>query len=150
MVVIENARLVERRIQALRERRAGLASPRGTKGAIPGWAADVLVQTGLTRAEIEAFDAEPEVAGEGDFDTDVRELDAAIDQLEAELLQRPIETFAGIQALAEVGVARLRRMTTTDPDDVFFDAGAARALELLDRVVSELRRYEHTELRRVG
>ncbi len=150
MVVIENARLVERRIEALRARREALAATRGGRGSLPDWATEALVQVGMTRADIATFNAETATRGPEDIEAERRRIDAKIDKLEEELMRQPVDTLASLQALAEVGVARLRRVTATDPNDLFYDAGEAQALALLDRVVRELRRFEPEELRRVG
>ncbi len=151
MVVIADARLMERRLETLRRRRETLDTAPGSRQPLPDWAADALVSMGMTRAEIETADAEAAAApGADERERELTAVDAAIDALEAELLARRGDSLITLHALAEVALARLKRSAATDPGDVFYDAGEARAIALFERVVSGLGRLQEAELQRTG
>jgi hypothetical protein len=149
MVVIADTRLIERRRETLRTRRDPTPAPRGARAPMPGWAADALVALGMTRAEIAAADAEavaePDAEGGEPVDGD-----AAVAALEEELLARGGGSPTALYALAELALARLKRSASTDPDDVFYDAGEARAVTLFEHVVAGLERLQDGGWRRTG
>jgi hypothetical protein len=151
MAVIADARLIERRLETLRARRTELARPRGVRAPLPDWAADTLQALGMTRAEIATLDAEAAAEpGPDEQEAELRDTDEAIDALEQELLARRDDSPQALHALAEVALARLKRSAPLDPDDVFYDAGEARAVALLEQVVAGLGRLREEGWRRTG
>jgi hypothetical protein len=149
MVVIADTRLIERRLETARSRGGPPQASAGGPAPMPDWAADALVALGMTRAEIAAADA----ANAAELDPrerDVADTDAAIDALEDELMGREERSPATLHALAELALARLRRSAPTDPNDVFYDAGEARAVALLEQVVVGLAQLRDDGWRRTG
>lgn len=148
MVVIADTRLIERRLETVRARRERCDAAPGARAPIPDWAADALVALGMTRAEI--------AAAEATSDRDAREVDgigdtdAAIDALETELLGREDRSPATLHALAELALARLKRSAPSDPSDVFYDSGEARAIAVFEHVVAGLGRLRDEGWRRTG
>jgi hypothetical protein len=151
MVVIADARLLERRLETLRARREELKAAEGARAPIAGWAADALLALGMTRAEIAAADAEAAAApAPWERERELADTDSAIDALEDELLTASDGSPGALHALAEIALARLRRSVPTDPGDVFYDVGEVRALHLFEHVVDGLARLRETDLRRTG
>lgn len=149
MVVIADTRLLERRLETVRARRDPREAAPGAGAPLPDWAADALVALGMTRAEIAAAEAarEAELARRERADADA---DAAIDALEEELLGREDRSPATLHALGELALARLKRSAPTDPQDVFYDAGEAKAVALFEHVVAGLGRLRDEGWRRTG
>jgi histidinol-phosphate/aromatic aminotransferase/cobyric acid decarboxylase-like protein len=151
MVVIADTRLIERRLQTLRARRDQLTAPRGSRRPLPDWAAETLMALGMTRAEIAADEAALALEPSPDErERELAETEAAIEALEEELLLQGDGSAAALHALAELALARLKRSTTVDPKNVFYDAGEARAVALFEQVVSGLDRLRRTDWRRTG
>jgi hypothetical protein len=151
MALVADARLIERRLETTRARRAAAEAPAGTRAPLPDWAADTLVMLGMTRDEIaraEAETAAAPVADPGDAEDD--SADAAVEALEDALLARAGESLDAVHALAEIALARLKRSAPVDPNDVFYDAGEARAVALFEQVVAGLERLRGEEWRRTG
>lgn len=149
MAVIADARLIERRLETLRARREQLTAPAGSAQPLPPWAVDTLVAIGMTRAEIETIEAE-QCAGVDDREGELIETDAAIEALERELVVRGEGSLEAVHGLAEIALARLRSTVPGSPDDLFYDAGQARAVELVARVVAGLERLRTGNMRRTG
>jgi hypothetical protein len=151
MVVIADTRLIERRLETLRAERERLAAAPGARAPLPDWAADTLLALGMTRSEIAAADDEAAaaptratVAGE------LADTDAAIEALEEALLARRDRSPDALQALGEIALARLKRSAATDPSDVGYDAGQARAVALFEQVVRGLAQLTEADCRRTG
>lgn len=135
MSVVENARLIERRLEALRARRDRLPRTR----ALPPWAAEALLHAGMARHEIESFDAATAPFADPAAAERAR-LDDAIETLEGDLMLRGDDTLANLKALAELALARLRRASPSEP----------RALELVERVADGLQRLGTEPVRQAG
>lgn len=149
MAIVEHVRLIERRLASLRAERDRLSSPRGSTAQLPAWAADALVHAGMTRDEIERFDAEPAVDSE-DADAQRERLDDAIEALENELIMRSDHSLETLQGLAEIALGRLRRALPANPDDLFFDAGNAQTLRIVECLADGLTRLNEQPVRNVG
>lgn len=155
MALVADARLIERRLETTRARRAAAEASAGTRAPLPDWAADTLVMLGMTRDEIARAEAETaaETAAAPAADPDDAEpetADAAVEALEDALLARAGESLDAVHALAEIALARLKRSAPVDPNDVFYDAGEARAVALFEQVVAGLERLRGEEWRRTG
>jgi len=151
MVVIADTRLIERRLETLRARRERLAAPPGARAPLPAWAADTLVELGMTRREIASADAE--AAARPTPATSAGELadtDTAIEALEEALLARRDRSPDALYALGEIALARLKRSTAIDPSDLAYDAGQARAVALFEQVVRGLAQLAQVDCRRTG
>ncbi len=149
MVVIADTRLIERRLDTLRSRRDQGEPSHGARAPMPEWAADALVALGMTRAEIAAGDALAAADGERE-EPGVADTDDAIGTLEEELLRREDRSPATLHALAELALSRLKRSAPTDPNDVFYDAGEARAVALFEHVVGGLEQLREDGWRHTG
>ncbi len=157
MVIIADTRLLERRLQTVRARRDPDEAAPDAAAPLPDWAADALVALGMTRAEIAAaeaaraadLDRRERDGADADDDADA-DADAAIDALEEELLGREDRSPATLHALGELALARLKRSAPTDPQDVFYDAGEARAVALFEHILAGLGRLRDEGWRRTG
>lgn len=149
MAIVEHVRLIERRLASLRAERDRLNAPRGSTAQLPTWAADALVHAGMTRDEIARFDTEPTVALE-DIDAQRERLDDTIEALENELVMRSDHSLESLQGLAEIALGRLRHAIPSDPNDLFFDAGDAQTLRLVERLADGLARLNEPAVRNVG
>ncbi len=139
MVLIENARLKERRLEALRAKRRSPATVRPPATSLPNWAADVLVQVGMTRDEIAAFEAQV-----SDEDAEHASVEAAIDELQATLFLQGEQNVGALETLAQSVADRLRRnASATRP-------GAARRVVVVERGTGGLQRVDDGKTRRVG
>lgn len=142
-VVITNSVLVTRRIRELQRRRQGLvARQERLRGQLPEWAIEPLRLAGLTRDEIrrrvDEWASAESASGLHEVDQEIDALDRQIEELEELLVRTPSESVEEVSAVLELAVARLRDMIVTDPGDVFYDHGEARALSLLDHVRGDL------------
>lgn len=151
MALVADARLIERRLETMRARRAARSAPEGARVPLPDWAAETLVALGMTRDEIARADAEVAAAPTPDGDeADVDDADAALEALEDALVARGGESLDALHALGEIALARLRCSAALDPGDVFYDAGEARAVTLFEQVVANIGRLRAQEWRRTG
>jgi hypothetical protein len=142
-VVITNSVLVTRRIRELQRRREGLVvRQERLRGQLPEWAIEPLRLAGLTRDEIrrrvDEWASAESASGLHEIDQEIDALDRQVEELEELLVQTPSESVEEVSAVLDLAVARLRSMIVTDPGDVFYDHGEARALALLDHVRDDL------------
>ncbi len=149
MAIVENVRLIERRLAMLRAERDQLAHATQPDAILPPWAADALLHAGLTRHEIAAFNAAA-TSSEDALYAERSRLDDIIETLEQELAMRGDDTLETLQGLSELALARLERTLPVDPNDVFYDASNPGILSLLERVVNGLRRMNAEPIRQVG
>jgi hypothetical protein len=155
MTVITNSLLLVRRIGELHRRRQQLAERQDQlRQALPDWALEPLRLVGVSAAEVQELvgdlsQAEEEV-GLGEIDDQIERLDEEIEELERLLLCTRAQSLDGIEALLSLAVARLGAFTVTDPADVFYDHGEARALALLERTLGDLQALLQQDSRQVG
>lgn len=154
-VVITNSVLVTRRIRELQRRRHSLiAEQERLRGQLPEWAIEPLRLAGLTRDEIrrrvDEWASAESSSGLHEVEHEIDTLDRQVEDLEELLVQTPSDSLEEVGAVLELAVARLRDMIVSDPGDVFYDHGEARALSLLDHVRDDLERLLRRDRLGVG
>lgn len=143
--VITNSVLVARRMRELQRRREGLVrQQQQLRGQLPDWAVEPLRLAGLTHEEIgrrvDEWASAEATSGLREVDQEIEALDQQLEELEELLLRVPSESLDEIEAVLTLAVGRLREMIVTDPGDVFYDHGEARALVMVERVRDDLER----------
>lgn len=143
--VVTNSVLVARRMRELQRRRGRLvAQQEQLRGQLPDWAVEPLRLAGLTREEIgrrvDAWASAEASSGLPEVDQEIEAIDQQLEQLEELLLRVPSQSLDEIEAVLTLATGRLREMIVTDPSDVFYDHGEARALVLVERVREDLER----------
>jgi hypothetical protein len=143
VISLHSTALVARRIRELQRRRQGLLERQERlRGELPEWAVEPLRLVGMSAEEIRGMfadlsDAEREVGLE-ENDRRLEDIDREIENLEELLLSAPSTSLEDVEAVMNLGVARLREIVATDPADVLYDHGEARSLALLERVLADL------------
>lgn len=144
MSVIGSSLLLVRRIAELQRRRESLARrARDLREQLPDWAIQPLCLAGMTEAEIRGRLADlsraEEEAGLDTMEGQLERMDRELDELDCSLLCTPSTSLEGVEAVLDLAVERLRALIPSDPQDLFYDHGEARALALLERVLDDLR-----------
>lgn len=117
--------------------------------ALPDWAAEALVAAGMTRAEIDDFNAERAAMDDDAVEARVEAVEATVQAMEDAYLEADALTIADLADLAELAQARLARTLTTDPNDVFFDHDNPRMLAVVQRLADGLRAFDDSGRRQL-
>ena len=134
--------LVWRLRKARRLRETILGRQEQLRGSLPQWALAPLRLVGLTTAEVDELacdrpDAERRVALD-EVGCELERLDQQIEELEDALLDTSCGSLAGIQAVLDVAVTRLRTWAASDQDGAFQGHDSTRILALLDAAAEGL------------
>lgn len=142
MAVIAQSRLLRQRRRKLERRRDALLTQRAASrmaAPLPEWAAQVLCRLGMTRAEIDRFDADSvgrlADGAATDIDAGLAALDRELAMVEDQILAASADDPERLQVLADVAVQRLRRAA----DDATARGPDVGALAVMERLVAELR-----------
>lgn len=155
MSVISNSLLLVRRIGELHRRRESLAAKQDQlRQSLPDWALEPLRLVGMSADEIRGLVSDlsqaEEEAGLDTVESDIDRIDSDLESLEGQLLTTNSSSFAGIESVLSLAVKRYRSITVTDPSDVFYDHGEARALALLERALEDMGSLMREDAREVG
>lgn len=141
--VIANSVLLSHRIRELQRRRAALIEQQEQlRMQLPDWAIEPLRLVGMTGDEVKGLvddwsTVETEAGLDG-IETRLDEIDGQIDEIETLLVETPSSSLEDIRPVLALALNRFREFVVTDPNDVFYDHGEARLLQLLERVHEDL------------